>query len=183
MEDAQGLEGLPRSFRDRRPKRLIFVVGKYRDELEYDFAAHLPGENFGQLWRRRRWRKLMGLIDRLPRNSYYHLAIANDEEHAQMLADAGLLDKKEGSGEEWAPAMQTYTAEAELLVLVINELKSLRHVMVALKSQSPPAEPKWVKGPRTAIDRISATHYRERRQASHQKLVARMLPHKADRIG
>lgn len=150
-------------------------MAKYHDELEYDFAVKLPGEDFGELWRRRRWRKLLNLIDHLPRDTYYHQAVSLDEEHAMLLAESGALD---AVTEAWAPPMATYSPEVEMILMVVNELKSLRQTLVAVNSTTSTPEPKFLPGPKTAFDKIEAM----RRERKHRDLVARVLPHKAGTI-
>ncbi len=124
------------------------------------------------MWRRRDWRLLSGMVDRLPRTSYYKAALALDEDYQRMLME---WEEKHGTGSspEWTPPLTTYTAETEMLRDVVNELRTL--VTVTLQaSGGKPGKPQLVPPPATAAKRV-AWKSRERK---HKQLAARLLPHK-----
>jgi len=114
-----------------------------------------------ELWKTRRWRFLLDLIDQLPRHSRYSEAQADDEE----LADAIIRSSRE------LPAYKVRLAEfdavREELMVVSDRLGTL----ISMKSGKPlPPRPR----PVTAIERA-----RERqRRNQHEELVAQVLPHK-----
>lgn len=120
------------------------------------------------MWRRRDWRLLAGMVDRLPRNSYYKTALALDEDYQRLVLE---YEEKHGVGSSkaWTPPLHTYTAEVEMLRDVVNELRSLVHVMAQGKGQ-----PQYIPPPETAAKRV-AWKSRERK---HKQLAARLLPHK-----
>lgn len=120
------------------------------------------------MWRRRDWRLLSGMVDRLPRNSYYHTALALDEDYQRMIVE---YEEKHGTGsaKKWAPPLQTYSAEVEMLRDAVNELKTLVHLTAQAKGQ-----PQYIPPPETAAKRV-AWKSRERK---HKQLAARLLPHK-----
>jgi hypothetical protein len=97
--------------------------------------------------------------------------VALDEEHARMLDQAM-------SGEErqpYAPPMSTWTSESALLATLIDEVRGLRFITLAVNSAQKPQPPMPYPRPRTALDRIR----RQERESRHRSLVARMLPHKS----
>jgi hypothetical protein len=124
------------------------------------------------MWRRRDWRLLQGMIDRLPRNSYYKSALALDEDYQQMLME---YEEQHGAGStpEWAPPLTTYTAEVEMLRDVVNELRTLVHVQLAAGGGKP-GKPQYVPPPTTAAKRVAW----KQRERKHKALAARLLPHK-----
>lgn len=129
-----------------------------------------------ELWQRRRWRYLLNLIDHLPQNSYFHQAVSLDEEHAAMLAAAGAFEHKDGEA-SWSPPIATYSPEVEAAWTIVNELRALRHTMIAMKSKTPPAPPEMIPRPKTAFDKY-ASNSNETRAKKHRELAARVLPHK-----
>jgi hypothetical protein len=166
---------LLQALRHRRPgksQRLIFLVGSYQRELEYDFAHELPGENFGQLWRSRRWKKLLELIDRLPRNSQYRQALMNDEEAAeQYLREFERDPEAVGSADDGRPPMAEFTLEAELLLDLVNEVKALRSEAISMETGKSP-KMRFRKGPMTAIERVRLRLDQEQ----HNDLVSILAP-------
>jgi hypothetical protein len=143
------------------------VIGKYRAEIEYDLRAQLPGTDLGELWRSRRWRLLLNLIDHLPRNSYYAQAVANDEEHARML-----LESMQGEKSDHSPALSTWTQEAAILADLVDAVNALQHTLIAVNSTKGAGKPKDpYPRPKTAIDRVR----RQVRQERHEALANRML--------
>lgn len=168
---------LPR-FEDAR--RLAYIVDRHRGALTHDLLV-VAGLDLGEEWRARRWARLLDIIDRLPAHSHYSAAVAADEEHARLLAEAMAARKAEGDDEKDAgPAITTWSPEVAVLTRVVDELKSVRYAVLASqlgkKAGDPPRpEPRPVTAIQAAIKR--AEH--ARRKAAHESLVARVLPHKA----
>ncbi len=117
-------------------------------------------------WRSRRWRRLLNLIDHLPRHSAYHESLVNDEKLAALLVDI--------DGGQPAPPkrqMREFTPEVELLSVIADRLAELAQVVVASKGGKPhPVRP--MPRPVTAAQRLRA----RKRKRTHQSLVSRMLP-------
>lgn len=119
-------------------------------------------------WRGRRWRKLLNIIDRLPRDSAYVEAISEDD----ALADA--MISSEQPTDQPVRRLSDWSAEVELLTALVDRVSELIQVIVAVNGAKPSAPPTAPR-PVTAFDRA-----RDRaRQRRHQSLVARVLPHKA----
>lgn len=132
------------------------------------------------MWRRRRWGDLLNLIDRLPRNSHFQAALAADEEYARQVA---AVEAEHGSeaAREWRPPMETFSAEVEAAYHMANQLENLTSLVLGFMGGK--AAPKFVKGPKTAIEEFQTRTYVERRQKKHDALVARLVPHVLERKG
>lgn len=123
------------------------------------------------MWRRRDWRLLQGMIDRLPRHSRYKSALALDEDYQAMLVE--YYDERGIEAPAWTPPLETYTAEVEMLRDVVNELRTLVTVTLQVAGGKP-GKPQLVPPPETAAKRVA---YKSR-ERKHKQLAARLLPHK-----
>lgn len=124
------------------------------------------------MWRTRRWRKLLNLIDGLPRNSAFVEAVANDEQAAQQL----LQQQPEASApgvrlSEWSP-------EREILADVVDRLGNVIQAVIAAAGTKPQRMAPAAR-PVTAVMRLR----KQRRVEQHQRLVARVLPSRASTSG
>lgn len=116
------------------------------------------------LWRRRRWRYLLNLIDHLPRDSAYMEAIANDEQLAEQLVRN--LPEQAPAG----PRLSDWSPEVEALYALVDRVVELIHVTAAA-SGAKPGKVRMSPRPVTAIERA-----RNRQRASkHKSLVARVM--------
>jgi hypothetical protein len=130
-----------------------------------------PQHSLGVLWRSRRWRYLLNLIDHLPADSHFMEAVSLDEEHARaMVKMSEGMDKK-----PYAPPMSQWSMTANLLAVLIDEVRALRHITLAVNSKQKPQPPNLYPRPQTAFDKVRL----QEREAKHRALVARMLPHKS----
>lgn len=150
--------------------RLCYILQRYWQALEYDFASKLPGENLGELWRSRQWRKLLNLIDHLPQNTYYAAEVSTDIDHAVMLLKAQQRAKSEGKAGK-APSMATYSPEVERLDKVIDKLSELAYI-TAKANQGNPKKPDPQQRPASAME---IARLRVRRE-QHDMLRSRLLP-------
>lgn len=163
-------------------RRLAYLVDRYDAALEFDLRVHAAGADLGELWRARRWRTLLNLIDHLPSHTYYAEAVSNDEEHADMIAKAEAARRENGQPEEkWTPPLRSWTPEMGKLTEILDAVRGLNFTLIAVNSekgkagQPPPPSPR----PMTAIDKARKRADYHRRLESHKSLVARMLPKKA----
>jgi hypothetical protein len=120
-------------------------------------------------WKSRRWRRLLNMIDQLPRDSFMQEAMADDEALAEhMLAQA---PSERPPARRWSE----YGIQVELLAGIYDRLAEVPNAIAAANG----AKPRKVKPyprPVTAIERV-----RERRaRQKHRSIVARLLPNGAD---
>lgn len=115
-------------------------------------------------WRSRRWRRLLNIIDHLPRDSAYFEAVADDDELAERVA--ANPPKEQGPRRrmtDWSPTV-------ELLSAILDRLAELTQTVAALGGAKPRKVPR-APHPVTAVDRART----RRRFEKHQKLTARVL--------
>lgn len=119
------------------------------------------------MWQRRSFRELLNLIDHLPGHSHFAAAVANDDDHAEMLLAAEDSQPK-GS---YHPSLTSWTPEVAQLVNLTDLLKNLIAVTIsAANGKAPKVAPS--PRPETAIDRIR----RERSQKVFSDLKAILTP-------
>lgn len=116
-------------------------------------------------WRSRRWRRLLNVIDRLPRDSAYVEALANDEELAEQMLrrDRGEEKKAKRRLSDWSPTVEVLTA-------ILDRLGELTQAVAALGGAKPRKVPR-APYPVTAFDRVRNRNRSER----HRSLVSRVL--------
>lgn len=116
-------------------------------------------------WRSRRWRKLLNLIEGLPRTSAFIEAMSDDDDVAAVMLSQPREDRQTG------PRLSEYSPEREALDRVLDRLGEVIQAVVASAGGSAP-KIKPAPRPHTAVDRARA------RQAwtRHNSLVARLTP-------
>lgn len=114
------------------------------------------------LWRRRQWRLLANLIEKLPRNSHFAEAVLADEEYAEALLKQGLPKPAERIS-EWSP-------EREALAQIVDALHVLTQVSIAAGGGTP-ALVHPAPRPKTALDRAKG----DDRQRRYDDLLARIF--------
>ncbi len=119
-------------------------------------------------WRARRWRKLLNIIDHLPRHSRYVEAVSNDERIAALL-----INEPEAAAQP-ARRMSEYSVVVEMLSLLVDRISELIGAVAASRGLKPRRIPPAPR-PETAMDRLR----RRRRRSTHRRLVSKLLPHKA----
>lgn len=149
-------------------RRLAYYLDKYASELEVDFARVYPGIDPGDLWRRRQWRKLLNLIDHLPRASFFTAAVANDDEHVEQIIAAR---ERAGSEQgESGPSLSEYDGVLERLDALVDATNQNTKATIAAAGAKPPQIPPQQR-PETAFERVA----HRRKTAKHQQTVSRML--------
>jgi hypothetical protein len=129
----------------------------------------MPEIDLATEWRSRRWRRLLNLIDHLPRNSHYYQAISDDELFAEQVLDA---DTPSSQGTR---LMTEWTPETEMLTNIYDRLGEQIAVALAVGGAKKPARPKPMVRPKTAMDRVK----RKRRERESAALKSKLLPPKA----
>lgn len=167
------------AFNDAR--RLAYLVDNYRAAISNDLATYANGLDLGELWRARRWTRLLDVIDRLPAHSWYASCVANDEDHARMMAESVAARKSTaGAAEDRGPALTTWTPEVAVLTSVLDATRRVEYAIFAAQHGKKAGEPpKLMPRPVTALERALKRAEHDRRKAAHESLVARVLPHKA----
>lgn len=162
----------------RHAHRLVYLIDRYSDEIEYDLRV-LADEDLGTLWRTRRWRYLLNLVDHLPSNCWYTAAVSNDEEHARMMAEAMAEQERAPDAEDSGPPVQFWDQHAAMLADLIDATRAIPQALVAANGGKPKEMPPYPR-PKTALERARKLAAFESRKARHEKLVQRVLPHKRD---
>lgn len=160
------------ALRPRHPggsRRLAYLLERYGKAIEADLAFR--GVDLAQLWRQRRWRFLLNLIDHLPRDSAFIEALAEDDE----LADRNVA--RPDNGRRRTPPISEFTPDVELLAAVYDRLGNLITVVAATAGSKRPPKPKPWPRPVTAIER--ARH--RRAKAEFDEIVALVTPHEVTR--
>lgn len=144
--------------------RLSVLVGKYGAAIEVDLrSGRYGGVDLGEEWRARRWRRLLNLIDHLPRTSEFMQAVSDDEEYAELAAD-------EGSGKPQPPRLADYSPEREALDAIRDLLAQSVAVAISAAGGKPPKF-KPADRPVTAADRARS----RAAMRKHESLAARLL--------
>lgn len=120
----------------------------------------------------RRVRRLLAYIDRLPRNSYYSEAVANDPEHMHLLLEAA-----GDAPADRRPRMSSWSPEVEATTTVADLLRALIAITVMANSKKGAKKPDATPTPRpgTVLDEVR----RERKRRKHEELKRRVLPKEA----
>lgn len=141
--------------------RLAAYLESAGEAIEADLAYRQI--NVGEEWRARRWRRLLNLIEHLPRNSAFVEVLANDETIAAAVDRAAPEDKARERLSEWSP-------EREMLVAIFDRLGSVIAALIAVNGGTPPKIPPYPR-PVTALERVRHRQARTR----HERLVDRLL--------
>lgn len=162
-------------------QRLAYLIDNYRSAIVSDLVVYCNGADLGKLWRERKWLLLLDLIDHLPGHSWYASSVNDDEEHAKMLAESLAERESDGDTEAAAPALTTWTPEVAAITRVLDAVNQLTYVLTVVNtSKGPqPKPPKPAPRPRSPLEKALDSAKRAKRQAKHESIVSRMLPHKA----
>lgn len=132
-----------------------------------------PAHDVGALWRSRRWRLLLNLIDHLPQNTWYQAAVSTDIDHAVMIMQAQREAKKNRRPGDAppGPSMAIWSPEVDMLARAVDAIQWTTFA-VAKSQGGKPKEPKPVPRPATAqeVARLRL------KNLDHEKMVARLLP-------
>ncbi|MGQ3385297.1 hypothetical protein [Glutamicibacter sp. TV12E] len=129
---------------------------RFGPEIEADLQETY-GVDLGELFDSKRWPKLLRLIDRLPPHSRYISAIRNDEEEAKKIIDHPDFNKP---GEDTGPSLEGYTQLNYQVADLIDAVRVLQATLVGVNGGKA-KNPKPVKRPMTAIDKVKAQRAKE----------------------
>lgn len=119
------------------------------------------------LWRQRRWRRLLNLIDHLPANSFMNQALVNDEAYARLVKAERKKLEASGQKADSSPSMATWSPEMNLLAVIVDKLSVLIEIQ-----KTKPSRPVQYPRPKTAFDRLEVSEMRE----IHDRLTAALVP-------
>lgn len=151
-------------------QRLVYMMEKYADGIEYDLRNHLD-VSAGELWRGRRWRELLGYIDQLPSDSHKNRMLTLDEEHMQAII-ASQKDRRPGDAK---PSMADWgQLESMMAVLIdaVNRNTEVTHAVAPGKKQ--PLRIANYPRPSTAAEKVE----RDLQKKRHEEMVSMLLPAK-----
>ena len=118
------------------------------------------------MWRSRRWRYLLNLIDQLPRNSRYVEAQVDDEELAAVV----LAQPAEQEDRPYTRRMSEWSPEVEAMAAVVDRLSEVVGVLVVANGGKPPRFKPYIR-PVTAVERMRVRQQRERHEAFVSRLI------------
>jgi hypothetical protein len=120
------------------------------------------------MWRQRRWRKLLNILEQLPRTSAYAQALATDEQLARVLAELPENDRNQAP--RWRRYHRDYSPEVEMLSALFDRLGELIRVTASMRGGrgGPPTQ---APRPVTAVERAR----RRLAMENHRSLSARIL--------
>lgn len=113
------------------------------------------------MWRTRRWRRLLNIIDHLPRTSHFVAAMADDDELAEQLPEP------DGDG---SPPLTEYSPVVERLDLIVDRLGEVVTAVVNTVAKKPRKPPRPQRRPQTARDRARL----KRRKMRHALILQRL---------
>lgn len=125
--------------------RLLWLLTRYGEAIEADLA--FKGWDLAALFRRRRWRFLLNLIDHLPSHSAFSEAQALDEELAERYADSE-------PDVTHRPRITEWSATEQLLAAVFDRLGEVVAATIASGGNKPPKMPDGWPRPETAAERV-----------------------------
>lgn len=146
-------------------KRLVYMLEKYGEGVEVDLRAHYR-LSLGDLWRARRWRELLGLIDHLPTNSHMNRLLSNDEEYMEQVLKN---DKSTGPSR---PSMAEWSLTNNLLATLIDAVNKNTVTQIGIanpKGQRPKVEPQ--PRPATVAEKVRLRLTKQ----EHESMVGMLL--------
>jgi hypothetical protein len=146
-------------------QRLVMMMEKYGEGIEYDLPHHLPGVNAGQLWRDRRWRELLSYIDQLPSNSHKNRLMMTDEDFVRSIAKTGFSGDGRMSISDFGPTERILAD----LVDTVKHNTMVTQAVAGGKGPKPTMDP--YPRPVSALPKIE----REMRIAEHEQMKSLLL--------
>lgn len=151
--------------------RLLYMMERYADGIEYDLRNHL-GVDMGDLFRGRRWRALLNYIDLLPSGTHKNRMVTQDEEHMEAI-----LSSKQGQAGEYKPSMSDWGQLENMMATLIDAVnRNTETVHATAQGKKKPLRIPNYPRPATALDRVK--NKMQKRQ--HEEMVALLLPTKRE---
>lgn len=153
--------GLPEA---SQVKRLVYMIEKYHDGLEYDLRTKV-GVSLGELWRDRRWRELLVYIDHLPTDTHKNRLMTNDEEYMAAVMEQSQRGDGRPSMAEWG---QT-NIQLAMLIDAINRNTAVTQAVANPKAGMPKIQP--APRPSTVMEKLEF----KKSQREHESMNAMLL--------
>ncbi len=157
--------------------RLLYMIQKFGKGIEFDLRNHLSGVSLGELFRERRWRELLNLLDQLPQDTHMNRLLTTDEQYMEaVLGDAEPSKGDEETGPT-APSMANWSQTNALLAVLIdavNRNTAVTQAMAGAKNSKFEPHPR----PESAAQKILARRANEVAKRRHQELVSMLLPNR-----
>ncbi len=129
-------------------------MDRYGEAIEADL--HDRGLDLLDFFRgRHSWRKLLVILNHLPRTANFRAAQADDDEYAEQVLDMP------GVSVPSHPPLTGYTPEAELLTTIGEVLEAMHARLLELGKRKAPHSKPW-RRPRTAFDRVEERRRQDR---------------------
>jgi len=125
------------------------------------------------LWRSRKWRRLLNLIDHLPTNSHFRQAQLNDPKWAAEIVKAQEAAKQRDEAAPSGIRVSEFSREVAGMRDAVVELRGLRALIEGVFSGKP-SKPMPYDAVITALEKARNAQ----RWKRHQELAAKVLPHK-----
>lgn len=160
--------------------RLLWILRTFRAHVEYDLQ-HVLGVSLSDLWQHRQWRRLLNLIDHLPRTTWTQSAMVNHPDYAERIAEA-MARQRLALAEDDEPStpLTEWTPEVSLLATLVDAVNALRTTLIATnldKGKQPPKIPSYPR-PRTLVSSMVDKKERALAWAAHERIASQLLPKK-----
>lgn len=150
-------------------RRLVYMMQRYYRGIEYDLRRHL-GLSAGEMWRSRRWREMLDLIDQLPTNSQMHALMTSDEEHMEALIRGSKdAEPRPGAGRPSMAEWGQLESMVASLIDAVNRGTATQTAIANPKGPKPHVQP--YPRPYTAAEKVNYKIQRE----EHQSMVNALL--------
>jgi hypothetical protein len=160
---------------EAQTRRLAHAMDRYSDQLEADFPRWYPGIGPADMWRARKWRALLNLIDHLPQNTHYQNALAKDPEHAARIAEHRAQHPEQET--DASPPWYTWSPELAKLTDVLDQLKIISYRIAATNGATGVEKPKMDARPKSELSKAME----RMKWRKHEALAARMLRNRRSR--
>lgn len=154
-------------------RRLLYMVHRFGEGIEYDLRGHLTGVDLGTMFRERRWRELLNLLDQLPQDTHMNRLLTTDEEY--MKAVLGDAEPSEDDAGPKPPSMAHWSQTNAMLAQLIDAVNRLTAVNQGIAGAKDPKFSPYPR-PESAAADIMARRAREVAMQKHQELVDILLP-------
>lgn len=120
-----------------------------------DFQGPQIRLDLGEMVRTGQYRKILNFIDHLPQASHYYQAVANDDEHVELILKAQEAQGGQPEAEQTGPPLSEWTATVDSLAQVRDLLSQILTVSIAAAGGKP-EKARSAPRPATKFDTVRA---------------------------